>query len=300
MAIRSREDAPDAARNGRLFSLMTQGSVPKLQAQYYLCRLDPWAVSSQVLGDVDIHTILADNGGGSRAGLQCRAEVLDYHMRHAAERVATFKSDTDFKITGHQDDYSITPLNGGRVFSASCFSKICLVDATVELDDTARVLSGQDPERDEADWLFRKVEWGADRVQGLKDDVDGPIEFQHERSGRKFRGVPRGQLVREGYPTGFVIISSTVEEGRGEEEAARTLAVRDHHLLWLSQNDGRSGEEGDELGTPVIIPLVEDEMDAIFELKLKEEGGGEIEARRMESGGEDNETEASPKPTIPA
>lgn len=50
----------------------------------------------------------------------------------------------------------------------------------------------------------------------------------------------------------------------------------------------------------MIIPLVEDEMDAIFELKLKEEGGGEIEARRMESGGEDNETEASPKPTIPA
>ncbi|KAI6814857.1 hypothetical protein KC332_g13936 [Hortaea werneckii] len=287
MAMQSNKDAlhpPQSMRH--LFSVLTQAGVPKLQAQYFCSPLNPWAISSQVLGGVDIHTILGYNGGGARAGLHCRTEVLHYHMRYAAEKGAAFKSNTDFRIKGHEDGYSIAPLNGRRVFfSPSYLSKVCVVDATVELDDSTRILSGQEPEKDESDWLFRKVEWGADSVRGLKDDGDGLIEFQHERSGTKFHGLPRGQLVREECPTGFVIVSSTVEEGK-EEEGSRTLAVRDHYLLLRSQNDDWSGEEGDELKTPVILPLVDDEMDAIFELKFSEEGRGEIEAKRMEYGKE--------------
>ncbi|KAI6826284.1 hypothetical protein KC367_g3544 [Hortaea werneckii] len=216
--------------------------------------------------------------------------VLHYHQRKAAEREETFKANTDFKIKGHQDIYSIEPLPTYRVFSPRHLSEICIVHAAVELDDTTRRVSGQDPERDEAsDWPFRKVEWIVDSVRGIKDEFDGLIEFQHEGTGKKFHGVPRGQLVREGYPTGFVIISSTVEEGRKEEEEEeekpRTLAVRDHHLLWHNHDDDRSGEKGDEYETPALLPLIEDERDAIFELKSSEKGDGEIKARRMEYGG---------------
>ncbi|GAB1734716.1 hypothetical protein NU195Hw_Modified_646t1 [Hortaea werneckii] len=300
MAISSSEDALDAARNNSLFSLMTQAGVSKLQAQYFRHLGDLWALSSTVLGDVIIHSILAHDDS-SRIGRNCGPEVLHFHQRKAAERMETFKSDTDFKIKGHHDVYSIEPLPTYRVFSPSCLSKICLVHKAVELDDTTRRLSGPGAERsEESDGLCRKVEWGVDSVRGSKDDRDGLIEFQHEGTGKKFHGVPRGQLVREGYPTGFVIISSAVEEGREEEQLPRTLAVRDHYLLWHYHNYDRSGEEGDEYETPAILPLVEDEMDAIFELKLSEEGDSEIEARRMEYGDEDNKTEGLPKPTIPA
>ncbi|KAI7206709.1 hypothetical protein KC343_g7415 [Hortaea werneckii] len=283
MAIRSSEDAFDAAKNMRLFSLLTQGGVPKLQAQYVLSYRDPWAVSSQVLGDVNIHTMLAYDGT-ARARSHSRAEVLHYHMRHAAEQTETFKSDTNFKIKGHADTYSLDPLPTFRIFSPRHLSKICLVHVAVELDDTTRRVSGQDPEGDEGSGsIVQKVEWGVDSVRGLKDDRDGLIEFQHEGTGKEFRGIPRAQLVREGYPTGFVIISSTVEEGK-EDMEPRTLAVRDHYLLWHNHNDDRSGEEGDEYETPAILPLTEDEMDAIFELESSAKGDGEIEARRMEFG----------------
>ncbi|KAI7463058.1 hypothetical protein KC351_g16044 [Hortaea werneckii] len=295
------DDAFDAACVNPRFQTLTQRGVPKLQAQYFCQFGDPDSVSSQVVGGVDIHIILEHQNKGIRARLTCGANVLHYHKRIAAEGIETFKADTAFKIKGHPDMYSLEPLARYGVFSPRRpMSKVCLVDSALKLDDTTRIVSERDPERSEkSDWHFRKVEWGADSVKGLRDEHDGLIEFQHEGSGKEFQGIPQGQLVREGCPTGFVIISSTIEEGK-EEEGPRTLAVRDHYLLWHSQNDDWSGEEGHELKTPVILPLVDDEMDAIFELKSSERGGGEIEARRMEYGDEDNETEALPKPTNPA
>lgn len=295
------DDAFDAACVNPRFQTLTQRGVPKLQAQYFCQFGDPDAVSSHAFAGVDIHIILEYQNKGIRARLTCGADLLHYHKRIAAEGIETFKADTAFKIKGHPDVYSLEPLPRYGVFSPRRpMSKVCLVDSALKLDDTTRIVSERDPERKEgSDWHFRKVEWGADSVKGLRNEHEGLIEFQHEGSGKKFQGIPRGQLVREGCPTGFVIISSTVEEGQ-EDKEPRTLAVRDHYLLWHTQKDDVSGEPGDEFETPVILPLVEDDFDAIFELKSSEEGDDEIEARLMEYGDGDKKTDVLPKATVPA
>ena len=99
----------------------------------------------------------------------------------------------------------------------------------------------------------------------MRDEVSGVVTFRHEHSAKVYRGIPRAQIVREGYRSGFVVVSET-------EGNKRTLAVRDHNLLHAIYNEDAE-EEGEEI-IPVILPLVGSDMHAIFELTCSENGDG--------------------------
>lgn len=119
--------------------------------------------------------------------------------------------------------------------------------------------------KSQGDEKFAIVEWTPDCVDGIEDDSCGLVKFKHRGSGSTFEGVPRGQLVREGKYTGFVVMTELGEK-------RRTLAVRDHDLLQeYAQNCARPHPS-----PPKIVPLVGHQLDAIFELAYSR--GGEIEA----------------------
>ncbi|KAI7548783.1 hypothetical protein KC331_g4200 [Hortaea werneckii] len=123
-------------------------------------------------------------------------------------------------------------------------------------------------ESQESDENFAIVEWTPDYVDGFDDDSFGLFKFKHRGSGSTFEGVPRGQLVREGNHTGFVVITEVAEK-------RRTLAIRDHDLL----EDHALDCVRSHPSPPKIVPLVGHQLDAIFELAYSR--GGEIEAFPM-------------------
>ena len=225
-----------------------------------------------------------------------RAEVVICQHRLAAEHEDTWADYRTFSIKGYPETYSIEALSGWVVDTGTEHKrrrKICLVS----YDYPAEVISktptnepellrewyGQfhvfgvdsdyydddsEEESQESDEDFVVVEWTPDCVDGIEDDSCGLVKFKHRGSGSTFEGVPRGQLVREGKYTGFVVITEVGEK-------RRTLAVRDHDLLQeYAHNCARPHPS-----PPKIVPLVGNQLDAIFELAYSR--GGEIEAFPM-------------------
>ena len=197
-------------------------------------------------------------------------------------------SKTMFEIN-HAKRYTLAPLPKYNIFSVGLarpnifdvHRDLPLDDSTFEATERHNSLirvpkrSTADPPNEaeaegehKIDETMREVVWGSDHVIGLRDEVSGVVTFRQVHSGEEYRGIPRGQIVREGYRSGFVVVSET-------EGNKRTLAVRDHNLLHVIYNEDAE-EEGVEM-IPVILPLVGKDMHAIFQLTCSEDGG-EIEA----------------------
>ncbi|KAI7223737.1 hypothetical protein KC333_g326 [Hortaea werneckii] len=227
-----------------------------------------------------------------------RAEIVICQHRLAATDPRTWTDSTDFLIKGYPETYSIEGLsdrwvaNIGTEHQRRC--KICLVS----YDYRAEVISktptnepellrewyGQfdnifglnsdyydddsEEELQESDENFAIVEWTPDCVDGIEDDSCGLVKYKHRGSGSTFEGVPRGQLVREGKYTGFIVITEVAEK-------RRTLAIRDHDLL----QDHALDCVRPHPSPSKIVPLVGHQLDAIFELAYSR--GGEIEAFAM-------------------
>ncbi|KAI7550475.1 hypothetical protein KC331_g3154 [Hortaea werneckii] len=227
-----------------------------------------------------------------------RAEVVIYlHRRAAAEHEDTWADNRSFSIKGYPETYSIEGLPDRWVAVIARQEeprrKICLVSYDYGAEVASKTPTNEpkllrewcdqfdhfdldsdyyDSDSEEGsqenDENFALVEWAPDCVDGIENDCCGLVKFKHRGSGSTFEGVPRGQLVREGKYTGFVVITEVGEK-------RRTLAVRDHDLLQeYAHNCARPHPS-----PPKIVPLVGNQMDATFELAYSR--GGEIEAFAM-------------------
>ncbi|KAI7164760.1 hypothetical protein KC349_g436 [Hortaea werneckii] len=226
-----------------------------------------------------------------------RAEVVICQHRLAATDPGTWADSTDFSIKGYPETYSIERLPDRWVADIGTEHKrrrkICLVSYDYRAEVITKTPTNEpellrewyghfdvfglnsdyydddsEDESQESDENFAIVELTPDCVDGIEDDSCGLVKFKHRGSGNTFEGVPRGQLVREGKYTGFVVITEVAEK-------RRTLAIRDHDLLQeYAPNCARSYPS-----PPKIVPLVGHQLDAIFELAYSR--GGEIEAFPM-------------------
>ncbi|KAI7225104.1 hypothetical protein KC343_g8205 [Hortaea werneckii] len=199
--------------------------------------------------------------------------------------MAAFESQTTFRIN-HCKGYTLAPLPMYSIFSTGeALPNVFVVHHELQLDDSTieatalhepsgkipTGLGGDAPNEAEAeveheiDETMNEVVWGSDSVIGLRVEISGIITFRHERSGEEIQGIPRGQIVREGCRSGFVLVSETVGK-------KRTLAVRDHNLLHDIYNEDVE-VDGEEM-IPVILPLVGRDMHAIFELTCSENRDG--------------------------
>lgn len=245
-----------------------------------LCDNNP----STPFDNVDIYSIV--NRKEKLEGVMgCSTDARHYHLRLAFRSMAAFQSETTFRIN-HCKNYTLAPLPMYSIFSTGeALPNVFVVHRELQLDDSTieattlheplgkipTVLGGDAPDEAEAeveheiDETMNEVVWGSDHVTGLRDEVSGVATFRHERSAEIYRGIPRAQIVREGYRSGFVVVSET-------EGNKRTLAVRDHNLLHAIYNEAAE-EEGEEF-IPVILPLVGRDMHAIFGLTCSENGDG--------------------------
>ncbi|RMX78488.1 hypothetical protein D0869_09045 [Hortaea werneckii] len=237
--------------------------------------------------NVDIYSIVH---GKERPEIEegCSLDARYHHLRPSSKSKAAFKSKTTFKIN-HCENYTLAPLPMYNIFSVGLalpnifdvHRDLPLDDSTTEATERHNSLNrvpkssaadasdeAEAEVKQEGDGTMNEVVWGSDHVIGLRDEVSGAVPFRHEHSGEQFRGIPRGQIVREGYRSGFVVVSET-------EGNKRSLAVRDHNLLHLIYNED-ADKEGEER-IPVILPLVGKDMHAIFQLTCSE-NGDEIEA----------------------
>ncbi|KAI7155048.1 hypothetical protein KC349_g7243 [Hortaea werneckii] len=243
--------------------------------------------SSTPFDNVDIYSIVHRK---ERPEIEegCSLDARYHHLRLSSRSKAAFKSETRFKIN-HAKSYTLAPLPMYNIFSVGlALPNIFDVHRDLPLDDSTieaterhnsfnrvpKTSAADAPDEAEAeveqetDKTMKEVVWGSDSVIALRDEVCGIVTFRHERSREKFRGIPRGQIVREGFRSGFVVVSET-------EGAKRTLAVRDHNLLHCIYNEDAEEEGEDRI--PVILPLVGKDMHAIFQLTCSE-NGDEIEA----------------------
>ncbi|RMZ20817.1 hypothetical protein D0859_15178 [Hortaea werneckii] len=245
-----------------------------------LCDNNP----STPFDNVDIYSIV-DRKEKPEGVIGCSTDALHYHLRLNSRSMAAFESKTTFKIN-HCKNYNLAPLPMYSIFSTEeTHPNVFVVHRELQLDDSTigatacheplgnipNVSGGgasngtQAETEHEIDETMNEVVWGSDSVIGLRDEINGIITFRHERSGEGFQGIPRGQIVREGYRSGFILVSETV----GKE---RTLAVRDHSLLYDIYNENIE-DEGVEM-IPAFLPLVGSDMYAIFELTCSEDGDG--------------------------
>ncbi|RMY21143.1 hypothetical protein D0867_03512 [Hortaea werneckii] len=218
----------------------------------------------------------------------CSLDARYHHLRLSSKSKAAFKLKTTFKIN-HCENHTLAPLPMYNIFSAGLalpnifdvHRDLPLDDSTIEaterhnsLNRVSKSSTADAPDEAEAEvkqegnGTMNEVVWGSDHVVGLRDEVSGVVTFRHEHSGEQSRGILRGQIVREGYRSGFVVVSET-------EGNKRTLAVRDHNLLHGIYNEDAE-EEGEER-IPVILPLVGKDMHATFQLTCSE-NGDKIEA----------------------
>ncbi|KAI7200738.1 hypothetical protein KC316_g3913 [Hortaea werneckii] len=207
--------------------------------------------------------------------------ALQYRIYKTAEADTGGEKENDlsshnrsFSIKGYPETYSIKGLPDLWVANTARQEeprrKICLVsyDYGAEVANSDYYDDDSEEESQESDENFAIVEWTPDCNDGFDDDSFGLFKFKHRGSGSTFEGVPRGQLVREGKCTGFVVITEVAEK-------RRTLAIRDHDLLQeYAPNCARPHPS-----PPKIVPLVGHQLDAIFELAYSR--GGEIEAFPM-------------------
>ncbi|KAI6823044.1 hypothetical protein KC332_g8847 [Hortaea werneckii] len=215
----------------------------------------------------------------------CSLDARYHHLRLASRSKAAFRSETRFKIN-HAKSYTLASLPMYNIFSVGLalpnlfdvHRDLPLDDSTIEATERHDLLKrapkvpaadapveAEAEVKQESDGTMNEVVWGSDHVIGLRDEVSGVVTFRHEHSAEIYRGIPRAQIVRQGYRLGFVVVSET-------EGNKRTLAVRDHNLLHAIYNEA-AGEEGEEF-IPVILPLVGKDMHAIFEPTCSENGDG--------------------------
>lgn len=164
-----------------------------------------------------------------------RAEVVTCQHRLAAEHEDTWADNRSFSIRAYPETYSIEALPRMLADIGTGYirrRKICLLS----YDYGAEVISktptngpelleewyGQsdvldldsnyydddsEEESQERDENFAIVEWTPDYVDCIEDDSCGLVKYEHRGSGITFEGIPRGQLVREGKYTGFVLVT---------------------------------------------------------------------------------------------
>ncbi|RMY54020.1 hypothetical protein D0865_04950 [Hortaea werneckii] len=283
MSQRLTYDWPDGT--SPMFSALVRNGATPWHAHYYRAIRSSSDRPLAPFTNTDIYSIIRREEK-SEEKLNCSLHARQYHLRLASKSIHTFRSNTEFKIKGHTETYTLAPLPTYSIFSigVSSPSRICDVDRDIdtleatkyhessneELDDsetTAHNDAEADPEQETNDML-QEVVWGSDFAVGLSDNEPGVITFCLERSGEVFQAIPRAQIVQRGCRSGFVLMS--------EVEKSRTLAVRDHNLLHKIYNDGNTDEDAEEM-VPVIQPLVGNDMHAIFQL-ICSENGDEIEA----------------------
>ncbi|RMY83773.1 hypothetical protein D0862_11606 [Hortaea werneckii] len=260
-----------------MFSALVRNGATPWHAHYYCAIGFSSDETSTPFTNTDIYSIIRREEK-SEEELDCSLHARQYHLRLASESIYAFRSNTEFKIKGHTETYTLAPL-----------PRICDVDRDIELDcstleatkyhessneelndseTTALNNAEADPEQ-ETDDMLQEVVWGSDFAVGLSDNETGVITFCHERSGEVFQAIPRAQIVRHGCRSGFVLMSEV-------DKKSRTLAVRDHSLPYDIYNDDNTDEDAEER-VPVIQPLVGNDMHAIFQLTCSE-NGDEIEA----------------------